>query len=110
MLPHAALSLSYFGTGSGRLSPIRNECFVLRLLEWRQQRLDCRLRSEAAMELRLTLQEEQLVAEVLRQYQRELRLEISHTDHHEFKSKLRERAQLLEGVLEKLGVSQFAAN
>lgn len=62
------------------------------------------------MELQLTLQEEQLIAEVLRQYQRELRLEISHTDHHEFKSKLRERAQVLEGVLEKLGVSQFAAN
>ncbi|HEX9119078.1 MAG TPA: hypothetical protein VF840_00910 [Terriglobales bacterium] len=62
------------------------------------------------MELQLTLQEEQLVAEVLRHYQRELRLEISHTDHHEFKSRLRERAQVLEGVLEKLGVSQFAAN
>ena len=62
------------------------------------------------MELRLTLEEERLLAEVLRQYQRELRLEISHTDHREFKSKLRERAYLLEGVLEKLGVSQFAAN
>jgi hypothetical protein len=62
------------------------------------------------MELRLTLEEERLLAEVLRQYQRELRLEISHTDHYEFKSKLRERAHLLEGVLEKLGVSQFAAN
>jgi predicted glycoside hydrolase/deacetylase ChbG (UPF0249 family) len=62
------------------------------------------------MELRLTLQEDQLVAEVLRQYQRELRLEISHTDHHEFKSRLRERAQVLEGVSEKLGVSQFNSN
>lgn len=70
----------------------------------------CRLRSEVAMELRLTLQEEQLMAEVLRQYQRELRLEISHTDHHEFKSRLRQRAQLLEGILEKLGVAEFAAN
>jgi hypothetical protein len=63
-----------------------------------------------AMELKLTVDEEQLVAEVLRHYQRELRFEISHTDHHELKSRLRERAQLLEGVLEKLGVSQFAAN
>ena len=62
------------------------------------------------MELRLTLQEEQLVAEILLQYQRELSLEISHTDHHEFKSRLRERAQLLEGVLENLGISRFTAN
>jgi hypothetical protein len=62
------------------------------------------------MELRLTLEEEQLVADVLRRYQRELRLEISHTDHHEFKLRLRERAQLLERVLEKLGISEFAVN
>ena len=49
------------------------------------------------MELRLTLEEEQLVTEVLRHYQRDLRLEISHTDHHEFKLRLRERAQALAG-------------
>jgi hypothetical protein len=62
------------------------------------------------MELRLSVEEEQLLAEILRQYQRELSLEISHTDHHDFKVRLRARAQLLEGMLEKLGVSQFAAN
>jgi mevalonate kinase len=62
------------------------------------------------MELRMTLEEQQLMAEILKQHQRELMLEISHTDHHEFKSRLRERARLLEGLLEKLGVSQFAAN
>ena len=62
------------------------------------------------MELRLNLEEQQLLAEILRQHQRELSLEISHTDHHEFKIRLRDRQQVLEGVLEKLGVSQFAAN
>jgi mevalonate kinase len=62
------------------------------------------------MELRLTLEEQQVMAEILKQYQRELMLEISHTDHHEFKSKLRERARLVEGLLEKFGVSQFVAN
>ena len=62
------------------------------------------------MELRLTVEEQQLLAEILRQHQRELSLEISHTDHHDFKARLRARAQTLEGVLEKLGVSQFAAN
>lgn len=62
------------------------------------------------MELRLTLEEERLVAEILQQYRRELVLEISHTDHHDFRTRLRERAHVLEGVLEKLGVAQFAAN
>jgi hypothetical protein len=62
------------------------------------------------MELRLTLEEEHLVADILQQYRRELVTEISHTDHHEFKSRLQKRKQLLEGVLEKLGVSQFAVN
>ncbi len=62
------------------------------------------------MELKLTVDEEQLVAEILRNHQRELRLEISHTDHQIFKSRLRERARLLEAVLEKLGVSQFSLN
>jgi hypothetical protein len=62
------------------------------------------------MELPLTVDEQQLIADVLRRYQRELTVEISHTDHHEFKVRLRERERLLEGLLEKLGVSQFAAN
>ena len=65
---------------------------------------------EAAMELRLTVEEQQLLAEILSKHQRELMREIAHTDHHEFKSRLRERARLLEGVLEKLRVSQFAAH
>jgi hypothetical protein len=65
---------------------------------------------EAAMELRLSLEEEHLVAEILRQYQRELALEIAHTDRHDFKTTLRHRALVLEGILEKLGVSQFIAN
>ena len=62
------------------------------------------------MELRLTVDEQQLIADVLRRYQHELMLEISHTDHREFKTSLRERERMLEGLLEKLGVSQFAAN
>lgn len=62
------------------------------------------------MELRLTLEQQQLIADVLRQHQRELMMEISHTDHRELKTRLRERARVLEDVLEKLGVSQFTAN
>ncbi len=62
------------------------------------------------MQLQLTLAEEELLAEILRRHQRELMLEISHSDHHEFKLRLRARAQLLEDVLEKLGVSRLSAN
>ncbi len=62
------------------------------------------------MQLQLSVQEEELLAEILHQHQRELMLEISHSAHHEFKMRLRARAQLLEGLLDKLGVSRLTAN
>jgi hypothetical protein len=62
------------------------------------------------MELKLNLDEQELLADILRHQQRELTLEISHADHYEFKQRLRARAQLLEDVLDKLGVSRLTAN
>ena len=61
------------------------------------------------MELHLTAQEQELLGEILRQHQRGLLLEISHAGHHDFKVALRDRARLLEGLLEKLDVPESAA-
>ena len=62
------------------------------------------------MQLQLTSAEEELLCEILRQHQRELVLEISHADHLEFKLRLRARALVLEGLLDKLGISRLTAN
>lgn len=62
------------------------------------------------MELQLNAQEQKLLAEILRQNQRELLLEISHADHHEFKVALRERERMLETLLTKLGGAEMAAD
>ncbi len=62
------------------------------------------------MELQLTLPEQEFLVDVLRQHQRELMLEISHSDHLEFKLRLRARAELLEGLLDKVGASRLSAN
>lgn len=56
------------------------------------------------MELHINSEEGKLLAEILHRYQRELLLEISHADHREFKEALRRRAQMLEGLLEKVVV------
>jgi hypothetical protein len=61
------------------------------------------------MELQLNAEEQKLLAEILRQHQRELLLEISHADHHEFKVALRERERMLEEMLKKLYAGQMAA-
>jgi len=58
------------------------------------------------MELTLTVEERELVLEILRQRHRELLREISHTDHHEFKIALRKKQRLLESVENRLGVIQ----
>ncbi len=62
------------------------------------------------MEFQLTLAEQEVLAEILRQHQRELMLEISHSDHHELKLRLRARAQFVEGLPDKLGISGLTAN
>ncbi len=60
------------------------------------------------MELRLSPKEQELLAEILRHYQRELLLEISHANHREFKITLRQRAEILERLLEKVAVPEAA--
>ncbi|MBZ5566364.1 MAG: hypothetical protein LAN64_00790 [Acidobacteriia bacterium] len=60
------------------------------------------------MEMHITAQEQELLAEVLRQHQRELLREISHADHHDFKLALRARARLLEELLKKLDAPEPA--
>lgn len=54
------------------------------------------------MELTLTVEERDLVLEILSQRHRELLREISHTDHHEFKQALRKNEKLLESILSHL--------
>jgi hypothetical protein len=58
------------------------------------------------MELTLTVEERDLVLEILGQSHRELLREISHTDHHEFKIALRRKEKLLESVVNRLRVMQ----
>jgi hypothetical protein len=60
------------------------------------------------MELTLTVEERELVLEILGQRHRELQREISHTDHHEFKLALRKKEKLLESVENRLRVMQPA--
>jgi hypothetical protein len=60
------------------------------------------------MELTLTVEERELVLEILNHRHRELLREISHTDHHEFKLALRKREKLLESVVNRLRVMQPA--
>jgi len=60
------------------------------------------------MELTLTVDERELVLEILGQRHRELLREISHTDHHEFKLALRKKEKLLESIENRLRVMQPA--
>jgi len=54
----------------------------------------------------LTLDEEEreLIEEILEERQRTVLIEISHTDHYEFKVELRKKAELLESVVSRLAV------
>ena len=56
--------------------------------------------------LSITLNEEEreLIQEVLEERHRTLLMEISHTDHHDFKVGLRKKAELLENVLSRFMV------
>ncbi len=61
------------------------------------------------MDLHITAQEQELLADVLRHCQRELLLEISHASHQEFKAGLRQREGLLEELLDKLAPAEAGA-
>ncbi len=57
------------------------------------------------MDLKLTLDEEDLIKEILEEHYRELLLEIARTDHREFRLDLRQKEQVLKSVLDKLNVA-----
>lgn len=60
------------------------------------------------MELTLTIEECELLLEILGERHRALLREISHTDHREFKLLLLKREKLLESVENRLRVMQPA--
>ena len=60
------------------------------------------------MELTLTIEERELLLEILGERHSALLREISHTDHREFKLALRKREKLLESVVDRLRVTQPA--
>ena len=63
---------------------------------------------EELLELTLTVEERELVLEILGQRHRELLREISRTDHHEFKLALRKKEKLLESVENRVRAMQPA--
>ena len=60
------------------------------------------------MELTLTVEEWELLSEILGERHRALLREISHTDHREFKLALRKREKLLESLVNRLRLMQPA--
>lgn len=54
------------------------------------------------MELTLTEEEREFLLGIVDQRYREIQIEISHTDHHEFKVLLRRHEDLLESILGRL--------
>jgi len=60
------------------------------------------------MELTLTVEEWELLLEILDERHSALMREISHTDHREFKVALRKREKVLESVVNRLRVMQPA--
>jgi hypothetical protein len=58
------------------------------------------------MELTLTIEEWELLSEILDERHRALLREISHTDHREFKHALLNREKLLDSVRNRLRVMQ----
>jgi len=60
------------------------------------------------MEVTLTVEEWELLLEILRERHTALLREISHTDHREFKHALLKREKLLESIVNRLRVMQPA--
>ncbi len=58
------------------------------------------------MEICVTDEEFGLLTEILSERRSALRREISHTDHHEFKQMLKKREELLEKIMEHMGVAE----
>ena len=58
------------------------------------------------MELTLTVEEKELLLEILEQRHRGLQREISHTDHRAFKLVLRKNEKVLESIVSRLRAMQ----
>lgn len=58
------------------------------------------------MEVHVTDQEYDLMAEILQERHAALLREIARTDHHDFKQMLKKRNQILEALMEKMGVTE----
>jgi hypothetical protein len=54
------------------------------------------------MELKLTVEERDLLLQILEEHHRDLLWEIAHTDHHHFKHVLKSKERVLESLQEKL--------
>ena len=61
------------------------------------------------MELRLTDNEHVLLVQLLQDQHKHLLHEIAKADHHEFRTTLRHRCSVLEGILNKLNVELHSA-
>jgi hypothetical protein len=57
-----------------------------------------------AVSLTLNEEESELIQEILEERHRTLLMEISHTDHHQFKIVLRKKAGVLESILNRFAV------
>lgn len=64
---------------------------------------------EGAMNIDFTLAELEFLAEILEERRRELQIEIIHTDHKEFKLRLREKEKSLDELLNRIVLSRSAA-
>jgi hypothetical protein len=60
------------------------------------------------MEITLTTQEKEVLAEMLASQHRNLEQQIFRTDRSSARAMLREREHILQGVLEKLGMSTMS--
>lgn len=60
------------------------------------------------MNVELTLAEAQFLADILEEHHRQLQLEIIHTDHKDFKMRLREKEKILDALIDKIVVSRAA--
>jgi hypothetical protein len=61
------------------------------------------------MQLTLNTKEATVLREVLTSHLAALRVEIGHTDHREFREMLRQRDEVLEGIVAQLGPSDEPA-
>jgi hypothetical protein len=57
-----------------------------------------------SFELTLSVEERDLVFEILQEHQRMLLMEIAKTDHHDFKVALQKKERLLESLLDRLAI------